>query len=61
MYLAEGEGVAMPCLSGELLEVHWKWDGYNAMYYFIGSVSCQPAGGRLFGLLPAGYWDTDRK
>ena len=35
MYLAEGEGVAMPYLSGELLKVHWKWDGYNAMYYFI--------------------------
>ena len=22
MYLAEGKGVAMPCLSGELLKVH---------------------------------------
>ena len=35
MYLAEGEEVAMPCLSGELLKVHWKCNGYNAMYYFI--------------------------
>ena len=35
MYLAEGEGVAMPCLSGKLLKVHWKWNGRYAMYYFI--------------------------
>ena len=32
MYLVEGEGVAMPCLSGKLLKVEcWNWNGYNAM------------------------------
>ena len=35
MYLAEGEGMAMPCLSEKLLKVCWKWNGYDAMYYLI--------------------------
>ena len=36
MYLVEGEGVAILCLSGKLLKVKcWKSNGYNAMYCFI--------------------------
>ena len=35
MYLAEGEGVILPCLSEKLLKVHWKWNSYDALYYFI--------------------------
>ena len=33
--LAKGEGVAMSCHSGKLLNVHWKWNSYKSVDNFV--------------------------
>ena len=46
-------------LSGHDFQVNFS-KGTNSIKN-VGSVSCQPAGRRLFGLLPASYWNTDKE
>ena len=35
MDLAKGEGVAMSCHSGKLLNVHWKCNSYKSVDNFV--------------------------
>ena len=56
-YDEETETYYYPCPCGDKFEI----TKVPLFFVFFGEVSCQPAGRRLSGLLPASYWNTYKK